>query len=299
VALTNTVTQSQKPDEGNSQDKANTEKTTTAPITNPYAKSKSPMNYTSAARSKIGHVLKTTNKIRIQFSFRGNQSDPSENGFGEEIKRVLSEFIRIMKDVDNMSTILTWESQEESELGIKKQDIALLSPAGASDYLDVPAYIKTFGTRKNSRIRIRVATNMVLREFVETWNSMKPRGQGDWMSVNPAEMQTSATAFAVGFLQGSSEKKIITTINKNLQNELKCKAEISWQYMKQTGITDQLWDEANEYAEKKVGKKAQQFNRIKFSMGPSALIVYVANKKDVKTAKKLLWGFTPCFTIKK
>jgi len=67
---------------------------------------------------------------------------------------------------------------------------------------------------------------MALREFIETWNSMKPRGQGDWMSVNPAKMQTSATEFAVGFLQGSSEKKVIMTINKNLQNELKCKAEI-------------------------------------------------------------------------
>jgi len=100
------------------------------------------MNYASAARSKIGHVLKTTNKIRVRFSFRGNQSDPSENGFGEEIKRVLTEFIRIMKDVDNASTILTWESQEEAELGIGKQDIALLSPAGANNYLDVPAYIK-------------------------------------------------------------------------------------------------------------------------------------------------------------
>jgi len=129
---------------------------------------------------------------------------------------------------------------------------------------------------------------MALREFVETWNSMKPSGQGDWMSANPAEMQTSATAFAVGFLQGSSEKKVIMTINKNMQNKLKCKAEISWQYMKQTGITAQLWDEANEYAEKKVRKKAQQFNRIKFSMGLSALIVYVANKNYVKTARKLL-----------
>ena len=86
-------------------------------------------------------------------------------------------------------------------------------------------------------------------------------------------MQTSVTAFAVGFLQGSSEKKVITTINNNLQNELKCKAEVSWQYMNQTGITNKLLDEVNEYAEKKVGKKAQQFNRIKFSMGPSALIV--------------------------
>jgi len=144
-APTNTVTQSQKTDEGNSQDKANTEKTTTAPITNPYTKTKSPMNYASAARSKIGHAMKKTNKIRIRFSFTGNHSDPSENGFGEEIKRVLTEFIRIMKDVDNSSTILTWESQEGAELGIKKQDIALLSPAGTNDYLDVPAYIKTFG----------------------------------------------------------------------------------------------------------------------------------------------------------
>ena len=254
-AKKNNVTQSQNTDEGNSQERANSQqKTTTSTIKNPYTKTNNTLNFAAAAKSKIGQAVKTTNKVRIRFSFRGNQSDPSENGFGEEIKRVLTEFSRIMKDVDNASKILTWESQEEAELGIGKQDIGLLSPTGANNYLDVPEYIKTFGTRKNSRIGIRVATNMGLREFAETWNSLKPRGQGDWMSVNPAEMQTSATAYAVGFLQGSSEKKVITTINKNLQNELKCKAEVSWQYMKQTGITDQLWDKANEYAEKKVGK---------------------------------------------
>ena len=288
-AKKNDVTQSQQTDEGNSDERSSTpQKTTTAAIKNPYTKPKQTLNFAAATKSKIGQALKTTNKVRIRFSFRGNQSDPSENGFGEEIKRVMTEFSKVMKDVDNASKILTWESQEEAELGIGKQDIGLLSPAGANDYLNVPEYIKNFGTRKNSRIGIRVATNMGLREFVETWNSLKPRGQADWMSVNPAEMQTSATAFAVGFLQGSSEKKVITTINNNLQNELKCKAEVSWQYMKQTGITDKLWDEANEYAEKKVGKKAQQFNRIKFSMGPSALIVYVANKSDVKATRKLL-----------
>ena len=260
----------------------------TSALKNPYRTPPSTLNFAAAARNKIGQVLKTTNMVRIRFSFRGNQSDPSEIGFGEEIKRVLTVFSKVMKEVDNASKILTWESQEEVELGIGKQDIELLSPTGAKDYLDVPQYIKTFGTRKNSRIGIRVATNLELRVFVETWNSLKPRGQADWMSVNPSEMQTSATAFAVGFLQGSSEKKVITTINKNLQDELNCKAEVSWQYMKQSGVTEKLWDEANEYAEKKVGTKANQFNRIKFSMGPSALIVYVANKSDVKTTRKLL-----------
>jgi len=112
-------------------------------------------------------------------------------------------------------------------LGIGKQDIPQLSPVAANKYLDVPSYIRTFGTQKNSRIGIRIATNIKLRESVETWSNMKPRGQAEWMSVNPAEMQTSATAYAVGFLQGSSEKEVLTTINKNLPHELKCKAEIS------------------------------------------------------------------------
>jgi len=253
-------------------------------VKNPY------VNYAGAAKAEmiIGNKTKSTNTIRLRFAFKGNQGNPSVNGFGEVIKRVLTEFTKTLKVVDNAGLILTWETNEKEELGIGKQDIPQLSPAAANKYLDVPSYIRTFGTRENSRIGIRIATNMELREFVETWSNMKPRGQAEWMSVNPAEMQTSATAYAVGFLQGSSEKKVLTTINRNLPNELKCKAEISWQYIKQHGVIDYLWDDANNFGEKKVGKKSNQFNKIKFSMGPSALILYVANKEDVKAARKTL-----------
>ena len=282
TAQANNITQSQKGEEGNNAEQNNKEKQQM--ITNPY------INYSEAAQNEpiLGRIVKTTNKIRVRFSFKGNQSDPSEIGFGEEMKRVLNEYIKTLKEVDNAGRILTWENQEGEEMGIGKQDMSKMSPKGANKYLDIPTYIKSFGTRKNSRIGIRVATNMDLREFVETWSSMKPKGQADWMTVFPSEMQTSPTAHAVGFLQGSSEKKVTTTINRTLQTELNCKAEISWQYMKQNGVTEYLWDKANEYAEKKVGKKGTQFNRIKFSMGPSALIVYVANKEDVKIARKTL-----------
>jgi len=37
-----------------------------------------------------------------------------------------------------------------------------------------------------------------------------------------------------------------------------------------------------------VGKKSHQFNKIKFSIGPSALILYVANKDDIKATRKTL-----------
>jgi len=68
------------------------------------------------------------------------------NGFGEEIKRVLTEFTKTLKEVDNAGLILIWETNEKEMLVIGKQDIPQLSPAAANKYLDVPSYIRTFGT---------------------------------------------------------------------------------------------------------------------------------------------------------
>jgi len=234
AAQANTITQSQKREEENNAEQSNNKKQQT--IVNPY------INYSEAVQNEptLGRIVKTTNKIRVRFSFKGNQSDPSEIGFGEEIKRVLNDYIKTLKEGDNAGMILTWENQEGEEMGIRKEDMSKMSPKGANKYLDVPTYIKSFGTRKNSRIGIRVARNMDLREFVETWSSMKPKGQADWMTVFPSEMQTSPTAHAVSFLQGSPEKKVTTTIYGTLQTELNCKAEISWQYMKQNGVTEYL-----------------------------------------------------------
>ena len=257
-------------------------------VPNPYAK---PLSFAAALgnENEIGTEIITSNTIRLRFAFKGNQNDNTASGQADEIKRVLKELVKTLKTVDQRSKILQWESPTTGDKGIGEREIPQLSPAMAKKYFDIPGYIKDFGVGKmNHRIGLRVATDMKLREFIDTWNGLKPKGDSSWISVQPAEMQKSPKFFAVAFLQGSSEKKDTTTINASISAELGVEAEISWQYLKQDGITNNLWDLANAQATKLVGKNSKQYNKVKFSWAPAALVVYVANKADVKIAKRML-----------
>ena len=257
-------------------------------VINPYAGLQS---FASAVgnENEIGTEITTSNTIRLRFAFKGNQNDNTASGQADEIKRVLKELVKTLKIVDQRSMILQWETPTSGDKGIGDKEISQLSPAMAKKYFDIPVYIKDFGVGKmNHRIGLRVATNMKLREFIDSWNGLKPKGDSSWMSVQPAEMQNSPKFFAVAFLQGSSEKKDTTTINASISAELGVEAEISWQYLKQDGITNNLWDLANAQATKLVGKNSKQYNKVKFSWAPAALVVYVANKDDVKIAKRVL-----------
>ena len=273
--------------QGNVQNGNETSETRNA-VHNPYAK---PLSFAAALgnENEIGTEIITSNTIRLRFAFKGNQNDTTANGQADEIKRVLKELVKTLKTVDQRSKILQWETPTTGDKGIGDREIPHLSPAMAKKYFDIPTYIKDFGVgRMNHRIGLRVATDMKLREFLDTWNGLKPKGNSSWMSVQPAEMQKSPKFFAVAFLQGSSEKKDTTTINANISAELGVEAEISWQYLKQDGITNNLWDLANAQATKLVGKNSKQYNKVKFSWAPAALVVYVANKADVKIAKRML-----------
>ena len=267
--------------------KTNKAKTYAKQLGNPY----STQTFASVVgnENEIGTEITTSNMIRIRFAFKGNQSDASVHGQADEIKRVLGELTKILKKVDSRGKILQWETTNTTEKGIAAKEIPLLSPMMGKKYLDIPAYIRDFGVgRMNHRIGLRVATDMKLREFLDTWNGLKPKSDPTWIAIQQSEMQKSSKFFAVGFLQGSSEKKDTTTINKTLSDELGVAAEVSWQYIKQDKITNELWDKANEQATKMVGKNSKQYNRVKFSWAPAALVVYVANKEDVKPAKRLL-----------
>ena len=257
-------------------------------VVNPYAK---PASFAEALgnENEIGTEITTSNTVRLRFAFKSNQNDNSASGQADEIKRVLKELVKTLDTVDQRAKILQWATPTTGDKGIGVNEISQLSPAMAKKYFDIPAYIKDFGVGKmNHRIGLRVATNCKLREFIDSWNGLKPKGDSSWISVQPAEMQKSPQFFAVAFLQGSSEKKDTTTINASISAELGVEAEISWQYLKQDGITNELWDLANVQATKTVGKNSKQYNKVKFSWAPAALVVYVANKADVKTAKRKL-----------
>jgi len=152
-------------------------------------------------------------------------------GQAEEIKRVLAELTKNLKNVDARGKILPWETTTRSKKGIGAKEIPLLSPTMGKKYLDVQAYIRDFGSKQmNHRIGLRVATDMSLREFLDTWNGLKPKSDPTWITTQQSEMQKSSKFLAVGFLQGSSEKKDATTINAIISAELGVAAEVSWQY---------------------------------------------------------------------
>jgi len=129
---------------------------------------------------------------------------------------------------------------------------------------------------------------MDVRKFIEMWGDNKRANSRDWTTMVLAEMRTSATAFLVGILIGTSENKDCITINRKLAIELGMKAECSWQNIRQDGITNELWSAANKKAEGVAPKGTSQHTRAKYAWAPTATHVYVSDERDVTRAKQAL-----------
>ena len=108
----------------------------------------------------------------------------------------------------------------------------------------------------------------------------------EWNHIAPSEMQCSLKAYPVGMCVGSSPNKDCKNLNIELEKILGCKAEVSWQNI--TGMNDfrqKMRDEANKKAKEQAGGHAPTYNRIKSTLSPSGLVVYVAREEDKQRPK--------------
>ena len=142
-------------------------------------------------------------------------------------------------------------------------------------------------------IGVNIKTEQEIHKFIDKWNAVKYKNQKEnmikgWLSIRRSEVQKYHRAFPVGFFQGSSKNGVYDEINTELPKLLGMNAEVSFQNIYQRGITGQFWEHAKNEAKKQGKEGTREFRSRKFSLAPSALIVYVYKENDVNGALKSL-----------
>ena len=227
---------------------------------------------------------------RFNTSFQCNQIEPNQFAFNEMTKTIILAMDKIARKVDPQARIAMWDNDKTIVLEWPEQ----LNPNSARQFLGIPAYLTNYGTRRNYKLGIRVFTKMPKEEFINRWSMCK--NFKEWNHIAPSEMQCSPTAYPVGMCVGSSPNKDCKTLNLKLEQILGCKAEVSWQNI--TGMNafrQKMWDEANKKAKEQSGGHTPTYNRIKSTLSPSGLVVYVAREEDkakaqVKLSEKFCKG---------
>ena len=165
-----------------------------------------------------------------------------------------------------------------------------------NDYVDIPDMNENLINGKlyyQNGMRIK-KTKMKVYEFTERWSNKKYSKENNtafqvWRPVKPAEMQKYNTAYPIGYFVGTTERGEYTTLQNSISKHAGTEAEMSFQFVNQDGVSARIWKYAREQAERSYPDPAtKEHKRVKFSYAPSALVVYVANKKDIKDARRRL-----------
>ena len=86
---------------------------------------------------------------------------------------------------------------------------------------------------------------MNIYKFTEQWSNNKYLNNPktpfqNWRQIKPAEMQGSDTAYAIGYFAGTSEQGDYTTINNHISEDAGARAEVSFQFVNQSGVTPRI-----------------------------------------------------------
>ena len=86
---------------------------------------------------------------------------------------------------------------------------------------------------------------------------------------------------------GTTEGQVTTKINSELEGVTGIKGiKASWQNIWQQEVTPNLWKEAKK---KSTGNLGVVNNSIKHKWSPSALVIFVKRREDLKPARKVLY----------
>ena len=135
---------------------------------------------------------------------------------------------------------------------------------------------------RNFKWRIKATFDSSPESLIKKWSRMDSRQ----FYIMDFTIQAE-NCWQVGFCMGSTEGQVITKINSELEEITGIKGiKASRQNVWQREVTPNLWKEAKNKATDKAGVVN---NSIKHKWSPSALIIFMARREDLKPARKVLY----------
>ena len=250
-------------------------------------------SYSKVLNSRMEQENCDAPNIRIRFQFRLNAIKGKT--FGEQIRPLLHDIVMCTKLIDPNTQIVPW--RENSKVcPASGPEILLLAESTMKAYIMAPSNPEALTTNKTyHHYGLRIVTDIPVAEFTEQWNNNKYQYKDEYpclshVSMRPAEMQLSHSAYAVGYFQGSTERGEYSTIKESLVDITDVTTEASWQVVNQKDVSNRIWERATSKAiEAQRNPNHRLHKRTKFRYAPSALVVYVAKKEHVKDATMKLY----------
>ena len=258
------------------------------------------LSYSQATRgnsnkeSEPNHI-DGSNSVRIRFQFKANDI-PVGKTFAEQIKQKLHDIMLCSKEIDQNNKLLPWKENSGS-IPLHGKEILLLGNDTIKEYVASPKNLECLTRDKMYyHFGLRIKTVKSVHTFTEQWNNNKYNLTAKypilkWVAMRPSEMQTSSSAYAVGYFIGSSERGEYKTLNNELKSIItKPRIEASFQTISQDKVSSAIWGKANAKAEAEgVPPKSKQSRTIKYKYSPSALVVYVDKREHMKEARRVLY----------
>ena len=235
------------------------------------------------------------NEVRIRFQFVYKGGTTLKKGSGEQVKELLYKMMTILKMSDRNTCLMPWRKKDNIG-NLSGEEIRLITKEQIMHYIDLNSTEENLKSGKKYFMNgIRLKTRYTVATVIRKWEEQKYKNKGEdeffkTTVIKEAEMQNSDTAYAVGYMMGTTEKGIYSTFAKEISQLTGVETEVSYQIVNQRGITNSIWQLAKEKAEKRYPNPfSREHRRMKFKFSPYALVVYVAKEEDISKARKSLF----------
>ena len=232
---------------------------------------------------------------RLRFQFVIKDEKQVGKDMGEQVKHMLYNMMERLKRFEKTIQLQPWRSKANMA-NLNGDEIKLLSTEHIMHYVDLkatsPKLIKDRRYRMNG---ICFKSTYSAEEISRIWEELKYKcGKEDIfiqnISMKPSEMQQSEESYAIGYMMGTTEKGIYSTLNEKISEVTEVPTEVSWQVVDQKGVTGKIWEQAKEKVTQRFPNPySKEHKRMKFGFAPSALVVYVDKEEHIIEAQKKLY----------
>ena len=243
--------------------------------------------YLEASNKEYKKVTKKVmRRLNIAFDVEIKIAGPEDGARQEQaLRTAIMELLQEAQNVDNTFGLMAWRDTKAlptifSAAGIQKEPYNVLT-----NYLRPPMRgrsLQSIQTGRNFKWRVKATFDMDQETLLKTWSRMDSRRF--FVTDFPVQAEN---CWQVGFCMGSTEGQVVTRINAELETVTGIKGiKASWQNVWQKDVTPSLWKEAKKKATDQSGVIN---NSVKHQWSPSALVIFVTRREDLKPARKVLY----------